>query len=158
MTALTIHDRIALQDLVHRYAEAIDERDIPRAAALFTGDGVLELPNPPASLDPVVSHTGIDAVTAALLAVAAVPVTFHATVGAVFDPGPTAATAVGRVTCTAHHLTRRHGKDVDLVWHIIYRDLYRSTSAGWLFARRRLHVAFIESRSVAAMRAPGPTR
>ncbi|MFE3260702.1 nuclear transport factor 2 family protein [Nocardia sp. NPDC059229] len=157
MTGLTIHDRIALQDLVHRYAEAVDERDFPRAAALFTGDGVLELPNPPATLDPVVSHTGIDAVTAALAAVAAVPVTFHAIVGTVFDPGPTAATAIGRVSCTAHHLTRRHDRDADLVWHIIYRDHYRSTHAGWLIARRSLHVAFIESRAVAAMRAPGPT-
>lgn len=156
MTALTTHDRIALQDLVHRYAAAVDDRDFARAAALFTGDGVLEVPNPPATLDPVTSHTGPDAVAAALAAVDALPLTFHAIVGAVFDPGPTPATALGRVACTAHHLSRRHDCDVDLVWHIVYRDQYRSTAAGWLLARRNLHVAFIESRPVAAMRTAGP--
>ena len=135
-----------MRDLAHRYAAAVDDRDFPAVARLFAPDGVLAVARPPKHLDPVVEHVGPDGVLEAMAALAAVPRTFHAVVGHVYDG------TRGRIACVAHHVVPGDGAVVDHVWHLRYLDDYVETPAGWLFARREVHVDLVESRTLDAAR------
>ncbi len=143
---MNVDDRLALLDLVHRYALLVDNRDLDAAVALFTADGVLSTPDPPEHLDPVHEHAGHDAVHEALAIVTSVERTFHEVVGTVLDLDGDGAR--GQVACVAHHLVTRDGETKDHVWHLRYDDAYRRTPEGWRIARRSLHVAFLETRPV----------
>lgn len=145
---LTTEDRLALLDLVHRYAACVDDRDLAGAAALFSADGVLVRPDPPAHLEPVHRVVGPAAIERALHALDEVPVTAHEIVGVVLDPGDLAGSARGRVACVAHHLGRSEAGLSDLVWHLHYLDSYSLGAGGWRIDRRELHVDFIETRPV----------
>ena len=135
-----------MRDLAHRYAAAVDDRDFPAVAALFAPDGVLAAARPPKHLDPVVEHVGPDGVIEAMAALASVPRTFHAIVGQVYDG------TRGRIACVAHHVVPGDGTVTDHVWHLRYLDDYVETAAGWLFARREVHVDLVEARPLAAAR------
>ncbi|WP_079619589.1 nuclear transport factor 2 family protein, partial [Mycobacteroides abscessus] len=96
-------DRLAIQDLVARYATAADDRDVDALVALFSADA--ELVRPPALLrtgDSAVvrgSVTIADSIVAALKPLYA---TYHLigqhTVSIDSD------TAAGKVYCMAHHI------------------------------------------------------
>jgi hypothetical protein len=135
-----------VKDLAHRYAAAVDDRDFAAVAALFAPEGVLVTAQPPRSLDPVQEHVGPEGVLSAMAALAAVPRTFHAVVGEVYDG------TRGRIACVAHHLVERDGVVTDHVWHLRYLDEYVETADGWRFARREVHVDVVESRTVSAAR------
>lgn len=145
---LSAADRMELHDLVCRYAAQVDDRRFDAVAGLFTDDAVLAMPAPPRELDPVVEHNGRLAIEAALAALDEVPLTCHAVLGAVFDPGATPDTATGRVTGVAHHLTRRGERTADLVWHLRYHDRYARAGERWRLARRELHIDFIHTQDV----------
>jgi len=148
-----IQDRVAIGDLVARYAMHVDRREREAAAALFTDDGVLVAAEPPRSLGPVHEHRGPEAIAGSMAALDAIAVTAHELTGHVVDAtGPD--TATGRVACVAHHLTEHDGSVRDLVWHLHYQDEYSRSEDGWRFARRELHVDFIETRPVRQMRRP----
>jgi SnoaL-like domain len=152
---MTLLDRCALADLVHRYAAAVDDRRFDDAAALFTEDAELVVPDPPRSLDPVTHHRGLPAIRAAVAAVAAVDRTEHAIVGEVYTAsGPDRAR--GRITCVAHHWSRDTADAPvgDLVWHLRYDDRYVRTGQEWLFSVRTLTINAIETRRVRRLR-PG---
>ena len=121
-----------LSQLVHRYALTVDERG--DVASLFTPDGVLVAPDPPAVLTPAVEHAGREAIAAAMTGL---PPTFHAVVGEVDDG------TRGRVACVAHHVV---APDQDLVWHLRYADDYAQVDGRWLFARRELTIDLVEVR------------
>lgn len=146
--SLRTEDRLALLDLVHRYAALVDDRDPAGAAALFTDDGVLARADPPRQLGPVHEEVGPTAIEAALGALRDVPLTVHEVVGTVLDPGPDPDIARGRVACAAHHLLPGERGSTDLVWHLRYLDTYRRTPAGWRIQRRELHIDLIETRPV----------
>ncbi|HEY6647966.1 MAG TPA: nuclear transport factor 2 family protein, partial [Mycobacterium sp.] len=50
---LNAYDRLALADLVHLYASAVDDRRFDDVVELFTETAELRLPDPPRSLEPV---------------------------------------------------------------------------------------------------------
>jgi hypothetical protein len=136
-----------VRDLAHRYAAAVDDRDFAAVAALFAPDAVLVTPRPPKVLDPVDEHVGPEGVLAAMGALAGVPRTFHAVVGAVYDG------TCGRIACEAHHLTQAEdGAVTDHVWLVRYLDDYVETSEGWRFARREVHVDAVETRGATTAR------
>ncbi|TDD35053.1 nuclear transport factor 2 family protein [Actinomadura sp. KC06] len=144
-----VADRLALGDLVARYALHADRRDIDALAALFTEDAVLVLPDAPRHLDPVRTFTGREEIAASLAALNGIPVTFHALAGQVFDAGSGPGTATGQVACVAHHISEREpGKATDLVWHTRYTDTYRLDGGAWRIARRELRIDTIETRPV----------
>jgi 3-phenylpropionate/cinnamic acid dioxygenase small subunit len=143
---LSVDDRMALSDVVHRYAANVDDRQFDSAVGLFTEAAVLVVPEPPTTLEPVRSHTGRVAIAAAVAAVTAVIRTQHAIVGEVYREGPRAGAASGRVACVAHHWSRRGDEVVDVVWHLRYDDEYRLTDAGWRIGRRALTINAIETR------------
>jgi hypothetical protein len=134
-----------MRELAHRYAAAVDDRDFAAVAGLFAPDGVLVVPRPPRYLDPVVEHVGPAGVLEAMAALAGVPRTFHAVVGAVYDG------TRGRVAGVAHHVLPGDPV-IDLVWHLRYLDDYVETPDGWRFARREVHVDLVERRPLESAR------
>src|SRR5262245_9869485 len=84
--SITTVDRLALTDLVHLYASAVDDRRFDDVVELFTETAELRLPDPPRSLDPVHRHHGRDGVRTAMSALASVTRTEHAIVGEVYAP------------------------------------------------------------------------
>lgn len=146
---LGVVDRIALRDLVARYALLTDRRDTAALTGLFAEDAVLRLPDPPDRLDPVREFAGHGEIGGSFAALDAVPVTFHALAGEVFDAGPEPGTATGEVACVAHHITEREpGKAADLVWCLRYADAYRLDGDTWRITRRELRIDSIETRPV----------
>lgn len=137
-------DRGALSDLVHRYAACTDDRQFDSIATLFTATAELVLPEPPAELEPIQVHRGPEAIAAAIAAVARTIRTQHAIVGEVYDHGPRADRAHGRIACIAHHWNHRADEVVDIRWHVRYDDDYERTEAGWRISRRALTVHAIE--------------
>lgn len=151
---LEIADRLALADLVHLYASAVDDRRFDDVVELFTETAELRLPDPPRSLEPVRRAHGRDGVRSAMAALAAVTRTEHAIVSEVYAPGDERGYALGRITCIAHHWTAADGHITDLVWHLRYDDEYMRTPAGWRFHGRALTINAIETRPVRRLRAP----
>lgn len=146
---LSVDERMALSDLVHRYAALVDDREFDAVGGLFTTDAELVVPAPPADLLPVHAHRGREAIAAAVAAVGAVDRTQHGIVGEVYDEANGPGTAAGRVACVAHHWTRRADDLVsDVVWHLRYDDAYQLTDGGWRIGRRALTVNAIETRRV----------
>jgi hypothetical protein len=154
---LTVADRLALADLVHLYAAAVDDRRFDDVTALFTETAELRLPDPPRALEPVIHHHGRDGVRAAMAAVARLDRTEHAIVGEVYAVGQQPDYALGRITCIAHHWTVDPGQVSDVVWHLRYDDEYQRTAAGWRIHGRALTVNVIETRPARVLR-PHPRR
>jgi hypothetical protein len=151
--SLNAFDRLALSDLVHLYASAVDDRRFDDVVELFTDTAELRLPDPPRSLEPVRRHHGHDGVRAAMAAVAAVTRTEHAIVGEVYAARDTDRNyALGRITCIAHHWSEADGKITDLVWHLRYDDEYMRTRVGWRIHGRALTINAIETRPVRRLR------
>jgi hypothetical protein len=151
--SLNAFDRLALTDLVHLYASAVDDRRFDDVVELFTETAELRLPDPPRSLEPVRRHHGHDGVRSAMSALAAVTRTEHAIVGEVYAARDGDANyALGRITCIAHHWTADADQITDLVWHLRYDDEYLRTRAGWRIHGRALTINAIETRPVRRLR------
>lgn len=153
---LPVADRLALADLVHLYAAAVDDRRFGDVAELFTETAELRLPDPPRSLDPVQHHQGRSGVHAAMAALSGVARTQHAIVGEVYAPGTDADYALGRITCIAHHFTAGEEQATDLIWHMRYDDEYLRTRSGWRFHGRALTINAIEAAPIRRLR-PHPS-
>lgn len=152
--SLRTSDRLALTDLVHLYASAVDDRRVDDAVELFTHTAELRLSDPPRSLEPVRSHHGRDGVRTAMAALASVARTEYAIVGEVYAAGDNPDYALGRIACIAHHWTIADDQITDLVWHLRYDDEYMRTPAGWRIHGRALTINAIETHPVRRLRAP----
>jgi len=151
--SLNAFDRLALTDLVHLYASAVDDRRFDDVVELFTETAELRLPDPPRSLDPVRRNHGHDGVRSAMSALASVTRTEHAIVGEVYAARDGDSNyALGRITCIAHHWTADRDQITDLVWHLRYDDEYLRTRAGWRIHGRALTINAIETRPVRRLR------
>ncbi|MFG2004989.1 nuclear transport factor 2 family protein [Spirillospora sp. NPDC048911] len=149
MRVLDPRDRVALADMVARYALYADHVKYSSLVGLFADDGVLVLPDPPQRLGPVRSFKGRDEIAEALRSLEGFALTSHQIVGQVFDPGRENATATGQIACVAHHLVEEvPGEPTDFVWHVRYTDAYRRENGFWRIARRALQIDFIEKRPV----------
>lgn len=150
--ALTPDDRLALDDLAHRYALLVDQRAFTAVGNLFAPEALLVLPDPPARLEPVLEVQGRAAVVAALGRLTGFDATFHAVVGRIADEaGPDRAT--GRVACEAHHVSSgEDGRARDLTWYLHYDDEYARVDGRWLIARRSLTVEAITTGAVRKVR------
>jgi len=151
-------ERLALSDLVHRYAAGVDDRRFDEVTGLFADDATLSLPDPPRALEPTTVHRGHSEIVTPVGAVAAVDRTHHAIVGEVYTDEPHGTR--GRVSCIAHHWNRRDDQITDVVCNLRYDDEYVRTAAGWRFRSRTLTIDAIESRPVRRLRSKRtePTR
>ena len=151
---LSTSDRLAIADLVHLYASAVDDRRFDDVAELFSETAELRLPDPPRTLEPVRRLHGRDGVRQAMAALASVTRTEHAIVGEVYAPGEEADYALGRIACNAHHWTIENGTVTDVVWHLRYDDEYLRTRAGWRIHGRALTINAIATHPVRRLRLP----
>ena len=128
--SLNAFDRLALTDLVHLYASAVDDRRFDDVVELFTDTAELRLPDPPRSLDPVRRHHGRDGVREAMPRWPPSPEPSTRSSVRSTPAGDNADYALGRITCIAHHWSDTDGQDHRLVWHLRYDDEYLRTAAG----------------------------
>jgi SnoaL-like domain len=149
---LIAEDRLALTDLVHVYAAAVDDRRFDDVVELFTDTAELRLPDPPRSLEPVIHNRGHNGVRAAMAALGGIARTEHAIVGEVYAPGTEADYALGRITCIAHHWSIGDDDATDLIWHLRYDDEYLRTRSGWRIHGRALTINAIETRPILRLR------
>ena len=140
-------DRLALHDLVHRYAAAVDERDTDAVTSLFTADATLVVPDPPGRLDAVVEHHGPAGVRAALATLDQFRRTVHEITGIVIEPVDDVDGADGRIAGVAHHYLERTDGVIDLCWRLRYDDHYVRTATGWRIARRTVTTLVVETSS-----------
>ncbi|MBW0011704.1 nuclear transport factor 2 family protein [Mycobacterium sp.] len=146
--SLSVEDRAALSDVVHRYAAGVDDRQFDCVTELFIPSGELLVPDPPAALEPVHFHRGHRAIAAAVAAAATVTRTEHAIIGEVYDAGARPGVARGRIACIAHHWTPHGDEARDVVWHLRYDDDYVLTDAVWRIGRRALTIQALETRPI----------
>ena len=144
----SVGKRVALSDLVHRYAAGVDDRQFNSVTALFTAHAELIVPEPPGTLAPIHSHRGQQAIAEAVAVVTQTIRTEHAIVGEVYDDGARPDRADGRIACIAHHWNRRAEELIDVVWHLRYDDEYELTDSGWRISRRALTINATETRPV----------
>ncbi|BBB39777.1 nuclear transport factor 2 family protein [Mycobacteroides abscessus] len=140
-------DRLAIQDLVARYATAADDRDVDALVALFSADA--ELVRPPALLRPGDSAVVRGSVTIADSIVAALK-PLHATYHLIGQHTVSidSDTAAGKVYCMAHHIYLRGQEYRDNTMAVRYLDNYQRGPTGWVFTRREPVVVFSEDRPV----------
>ncbi len=142
-------DHARIGDLVERYATLVDHRDFDAVADLFTADGMLILPDPPARMAPVRAYPGREQILRALSVLRQVPATRHEVKQVAFAVADGADMATGTVAGVAHHFYRRRSGGVtDVVWHVRYADTYRRDNGLWRIARRALRLDRVERREV----------
>lgn len=146
-------DRLAICDLVHRYAAGVDDRRFDDVVELFAENATLALPDPPRSLLPVITHRGRAEIRQAVAAVEAVARTQHGIVGEVYSSQDSA--AQGRISCVAHHWTETGDQKSDIAWHLRYDDHYVRSDSGWRFQIRAATIDAIETRPVRRFRPQG---
>lgn len=131
-------DKMALRELVERYAQAVDAKDGAAAAALFTEDGRLVSHLMPGTEDEPLVRSGRAKVQRALeMGLAQYRLTTHVIGGQVIED-LSAERAAGVTQCLAHHLVEEDGHQRLMVMAIRYHDSYARSAEGWRFAERRL--------------------
>ena len=135
---MTAAEQRELNELVERYAQAVDRADGAGVAALFTEDGVLELWMDPAKDAPTGEQVGRDAIGKAVDKIGRYVATHHtiSSHSSVME----GAHATGETLCTAHHVSEDKGVRSDRVLYIRYLDTYARSAGPWLFSRREVHV------------------
>ena len=155
-----LRDELELRGLSTSYASAVDFRDGDRFAALFVEDGELVVPDYPADFRPVITRTGHEELCRIPARLAHYRCTFHLVSNHEFAIDGD--TANGSVKCVAHHLTAAEPDTAaeasaessdgsDLIWYIRYSDDYRRVDGHWKFARRSIHLQWVEERPVVKM-------
>lgn len=140
-------DRLAIQDLVARYAHAADRRDVDALVALFSADA--ELVRPPALLrkGDAAALQGREAIADSIVtALKPLHATYHLIGQQTADVDGD--TASGEVYCMAHHIYLRGDEYRDNTMAVRYLDDYERGPAGWVFTRREPVVVFSEDRPV----------
>ena len=148
---MEVADRLALRELVERYAQAVDAKDVDTVVGLFADDGSLVSHIPPGTDESPLEQHGHHQLRRALEAgLARYRATTHMIGGQVVEAAGDGATGV--TVCRAHHLydSRRDGEGGNprmLVMALRYHDRYVRSAGGWRFARRLLRLDWLEDRA-----------
>lgn len=129
-----IEDRLAIQDLLFRYAGAVDRRDAEGLAACFSERRIWIIGPDFEILD---AQQCVDSLTAA----------FEWTMHKVFNHEYRVDVdrARGYAYCVATHVMNRNGQRSKLDWHIRYEDELAKADGCWRFISRRLVVGLTET-------------
>lgn len=140
-------DRLAIRELVERYAHCADRRDAQGQMALFTEDThFVVYMNAKDSTPTQELHSRVE-----LAPVFADLNKYDATMHFVGQSTIFTLTddrATGEAYCIAHHLTVEGDKRRLMVAYLRYDDTFVKTDGAWLFAERLLHVDWIEERAL----------
>jgi hypothetical protein len=123
-----LRDKLALHELVCRYAQAVDRRDWPRFADLFEAGASLS--GPGFTLD------GREAIVAGMAVLERYTGTQHLVHNHVAEID--GATATAETYGVAHHLYERDGEKRRLDWGLRYQDRFACVAGTWRFTRRTL--------------------
>jgi hypothetical protein len=140
-------DRLAIRELVERYAHCADRRDALGQMSLFTVDTHFAVymnakdSTPSQEID---SREGLAPVFRDLNRYDA---TMHF-VGQSTIFTLTADQATGKAYCLAHHLTVEGEKRRLMVAYLRYDDTFVKADGAWLFSERLLYVDWIEERAL----------
>ena len=132
---------MAIADLLHSYAQAVDRKDADGAAGLFAPDGELVV-YPEAGGGPPSALRGRDEIAKALAGLDRYRATFHEISSHTIELAED--TAGSRTACVAHHVSGAKGEERDRVWHLHYTDTFRRETEGWRIARRELRIEFVK--------------
>jgi hypothetical protein len=150
-SGLSLEDKMALRELVERYALAADTRNPDMFGSCFTKDGVNRTPKVPESLGPTLERSGRDEIGQSILGLKRYFATMHAVVGQVIDDtDPERPTGV--VACLANHVTHLNGELTNHAWSLHYHDNYVREDGAWRIAKRELYCDWIEQRPVRFLR------
>ena len=127
-----------LRALVDGYGVALDERDGPTFAALFTDDATLAVVKPDGTESG--RHVGAAALAAVPEKLSRYDRTLHLI--STHRTRVDGDRATGVAYCEAHH---REGEG-DFVMFIRYEDEYRLTADGWRIAHRVVRTQWVEKR------------
>ena len=140
-------DRLAIRELVERYAHCADRRDANGQMALFSADThfvvYMDAKDPAPSME-LHSREALAPVFADLNQYAA---TMHF-VGQSTISTLSGDRARGEAYCIAHHLTIDGEKRRMMVAYLRYLDSFAKVDGAWLFAERLLYVDWIEQRGI----------
>ena len=139
-----LEDRLAIRELIDKYAYCADTRDAQGQMALFTEDTNFEV-----YMDEKVSTpTQVVSSRKDLFPVFDNLNTYLSTMH--FNGQSTIKLEGDRATgityCRAYHLNVQDGKQSLMIAGIRYYDIMVRQGAGWLFAERKLKVCWIENR------------
>lgn len=125
-------DRVALRELVERYARIPDDRDYATVDRVFAEDATL--------LGPGFELRGRDAIRAGMQAIERYSATLHCVHNHLVEIAGDE--AEGETWCVANHLHEVDGRPHKLDWGIRYRDRYRRGAEGWRIVWRELRVVW----------------
>lgn len=134
-----------LLELVCRYAQAVDERDMDRLAGLFAPDALLEGPG--------FRFQGVDAIVAGMSGLERFSRTQHHVHNHLATLGES--TAQAETYCVANHLYEADGVARKLDWGIRYRDRFVLIGDRWHIARRELLLDWAQDLPLQATAHPG---
>jgi ketosteroid isomerase-like protein len=126
----SLEDRLALQELAARYAQAVDRRDYAAFSALFLADGVL--------CGPGYTMNAHNEIERGIRLIEQYESTQHCVHQQLVDVRGDVAS--GETYCVARHVYTKDGVKRKLDMGVRYRDDYRRIAGTWRFARRELQL------------------
>src|SRR6476660_9761489 len=140
-------DRLAIRELVEAYAHCADRRDAKGQMALFTKDTHFVVYMNAKDPKPSQELHSREALAPVFADLNKYDVTTHF-VGQSTIFTLTGDRASGEAYCLAHHVTVSSGKRRLMLAALRYLDTFVRTDGAWLFAERRLHVDWLEERTL----------
>jgi len=137
-------DRLAIRELVDRYAHCADRRDAEGQKAIFTEDTHFVVYMNGQGSEPTQVVDGREGLTPVFDALNNYEVTMHFNGQSTIALGGERAT--GKSYCIAHHLFTEDGQRKIMVAHLRYDDLFVKLDGTWMFAERSLYVDWTETR------------
>ncbi|MGU3498713.1 nuclear transport factor 2 family protein [Mycobacterium sp. C31M] len=141
-TASDYADRLAIRQLVERYAHCADRRLIDQHLSLFTADAQFVIHMDGEGCAPSQVIGGLDNLKPYLQVLDNYEVTQHflgqSTVALDGD------TATGETYCTAYHVHTEDGERKLMTVHLRYLDEFARSDGAWRFAKRTFYVDWIE--------------
>jgi SnoaL-like domain len=131
-------DRLAISELVDRYAYCADRRDATGQMALFTSDTHFVVYMDAKSATPTQELHGRESLAPVFENLNSYKVTTHFIGQSTIQLDGSRATGVSY--CLAHHVTARDGKQTVMVASIRYLDTFAKQGGKWYFAERKLMV------------------
>jgi hypothetical protein len=139
-----LEDRIAIRDLIDRYAFCADTRDAQGQMAIFTEDTNFEVYYDPKSNTPSEVHTGRQSLFPVFDNLNTFLATMHFNGQSTLKVDGDKATGI--TYCRAHHLNMKDGIQTMMIAGIRYFDKMVKQEGAWLFSERKLKVCWIENR------------
>ena len=141
-------DRLAIRELIDRYASCADRRDAEGQKALFTKDTHFVVYMEGVGTEPTEELHSSEQLTPVFAALNQYEVTMHFNGQSTVTLGGDRAT--GETYCIAHHVFRADGERKIMLAYLRYLDTFVKQGSAWLFAERHLYLQFSDTRALAA--------